>query len=183
MIETDRLLLRPWRAADREPFAALNADPRVMEHFPETLTRQESDTLVERMEAAWRAHGFCFGAIERRSDGVFVGMAGLARVPFHAPFTPAVEIGWRLAQEFWGMGYASEAARAWLAYGFTALACEEIVSFTTTTNLRSQAVMQRIGMQRDAGRDFEHPGVAAGHPLRPHVLYALGRETWSVAER
>lgn len=182
MIETRRLVLRPWRADDREPFAALNADPRVMEHFPETLTREASDALVERMEAAWRAHGFCFGAMEQRSDGVFVGMAGLARVPFAASFTPAVEIGWRLARAHWGMGYASEAARAWLEYGFTTLGCDEIVSFTTTANLRSQAVMQRIGMQRDASRDFEHPGLEPGHPLRPHVLYALGREAWAASE-
>lgn len=181
MIETERLVLRPWRADDREPFAALNADPQVMEHFPETLTREASDGLVERMEAAWREHGFCFGAMERKSDGVLVGMAGLARVPFRAPFTPAVEIGWRLGREFWGLGYASEAARAWLAHGFTKLGLDEIVSFTTTTNLRSQAVMQRIGMQRDPGRDFEHPGVERGHPLRPHVLYALGREGWAAA--
>lgn len=183
MIETERLVLRPWRADDREPFAKLNADPQVMEHFPETLTREASDALIERMEQAWHAHGFCFGAMERKSDGVLVGMAGLARVPFAAPFGPAVEIGWRLAQAHWRMGYASEAAQAWLEYGFAVLGLAEIVSFTTTTNLRSQAVMQRIGMQRDPGRDFEHPGVERGHPLRPHVLYALGREAWVAAER
>jgi ribosomal-protein-alanine N-acetyltransferase len=183
MIETERLVLRPWRADDREPFAALNADPRVMEHFPETLTREASDAMVDRMEGAWREHGFCFAAMERTSDGVFVGMAGLARVPFRAPFTPAVEIGWRLAQAHWGMGYASEAARAWLEYGFAVFGLAEIVSFTTTTNLRSQAVMQRIGMQRDASRDFEHPSLEPGHPLRSQVLYALGREAWAVAGR
>ena len=131
MIETGRLLLRRWEPRDRAPFAALNADPEVMRHFPKRLTRSESDAMIGRLEDRWAGDGFCFAAAERRADGAFVGMVGLARVPFALPLTPdgAVEVGWRLARAHWGRGYASEAARAWLGWGFATLGPAEVVAF------------------------------------------------------
>ena len=178
MLETERLILRRFREGDRDAFAAMNADPAVMEHFPATLSREQSDALIDRTEDMWRRDGFSFAAMERRSDGSFLGMAGIARVDFDAPFCPNVEIGWRLPISYWGRGYASEAARAWLRHGFDELGLDEIVSFTATKNLRSQAVMQRIGMHHDPERDFEHPELPSGHRLRRHVLYALRRDAW-----
>lgn len=172
---TERLVLRRWRDEDRDPFAALNADPEVMEHFPAPLTREQSDALVDRIEAHLDEHGWGLWAVEVRESGRFCGFTGLARATFEAHFTPAVEVGWRLARWSWGHGYATEAARAALAHGFDRLGLDEIVSFTTTTNLRSQAVMQRLGMVRDEAGDFDHPNVPEGHRLRPHVLYRLRR--------
>jgi RimJ/RimL family protein N-acetyltransferase len=174
-LETDRLLLRRWRDADLPVFAALNADPRVMEHFPDVLTRAESDALVARIEASFDAHGYGLWALERRADGAFLGFTGLLDVGFDAPFAPALEVGWRLAHDAWGHGYASEAARASLAYGFATVGAPEIVSFTARVNERSQAVMRRIGMTRDPADDFDHPLVAVGDPLRPHVLFRSRR--------
>lgn len=175
MIETERLILRPWKLRDRAPFAALNADPAVMEYFPTGLTRAESDATITRMEDRRAREGFTFDAVERRADGVFLGMVGLARATFDAPVCPCVEIGWRLAPAHWGQGYATEAARAWLGYGFDALECDEIVAFSVPANARSHAVMRRIGMTRDPARDFEHPALPQGHALRPHVLHAITR--------
>lgn len=175
MIETERLILRPWRDADREPFAAMCADPEVMRHFPALLTRVESDAVVERMVAHQAEHGFCFFALERKSDGAFLGFTGMMTLKPENPLQPGVEIGWRLAREAWGAGYASEAALAAIAHGFDRLALKQILSFTATENLRSQAVMQRIGMTRRANLDFDHPAVPEGHRLRPHVVYAIER--------
>ena len=174
-LETDRLRLRPWEPRDRAPFAALNADPAVMAHFPKPLDRAESDALVARFEAALAADGFSIGVAERKADGAFLGMVGLARVRFPepSPLAGAVEVGWRLARAHWGRGYATEAARAWLAHGFGALGLSEIVAFTVPANQRSQAVMRRLGLHHDPGRDFLHPSLPEGHPLRPHVLFAL----------
>ncbi len=170
-----RLLLRGWRAGDRAPFAALNADPRVMEHFPHTLDRAGSDDLVDRFEAGWRANGFGQWAIERIEDGQFLGFAGLSRPSFEAHFTPAVEVGWRLARAAWGHGYATEAAIAAVGFGFETLGLDEIVSFTVPGNVRSRAVMERLGMTRDPSDDFDHPRLPEGHALRRHVLYRLRR--------
>lgn len=170
---TERLLLRRWRGEDRDPFAALNADPVVMEHFPAPLTRAQSDDLADRIEAHLDEHGWGLWAVEVRETGRFCGFTGLAPATFEAPFTPAVEVGWRLAHWSWGHGYATEAARAALAHGFEVLRLDEIVSFTTTTNVRSQRVMQRLGMARDDQGDFDHPNVPDGHRLRPHVLYRV----------
>lgn len=167
MLHTHRLVLRRWRASDREPLAALNADPRVMEHFPSVLARAESDALFDRINAHFDRHGFGFWALD--ADGVFIGFVGLQHVPFEAVFTPSIEIGWRLAHAAWGRGYASEAARAALHHGFTSLRLCDVVSFTALSNLRSRAVMERIGMQYDC--DFEHPRLPPGHRLRRHVLY------------
>lgn len=172
-LRTERLLLRGWGPADREPFADLNADPEVMEHFPSTLDREESDRFVDIVEAGMAERGWGLWAVEVVGSGEFVGFVGLNPVPFEADFVPAVEIGWRLARRHWGHGYASEAARAALAYGFGTLGLARIVSFTALGNVRSQAVMRRIGMVPVG--EFDHPRIPEGHHLRRHVLYARDR--------
>lgn len=174
-VRTDRLLLRPWREDDLEPFAALNADPAVMEHFAKPLERAESDAFVARIRAHFAREGFGFWAVEAPGIAPLVGMVGLARPAFEAHFTPCVEIGWRLARDYWGRGYATEAARAALGYGFEQLGLGEIVAFTATGNVRSRAVMERIGMARSADDDFDHPALPEGHRLRRHVLYRIRR--------
>jgi RimJ/RimL family protein N-acetyltransferase len=176
-IVTERLLLRRWRAADREPFAAINADPRVMELLPGTLSRAESDEYVDAIEESFERRGYGLWALELRASGELIGLTGLNRVAFEAHFTPAVEVGWRLAHFAWGHGYASEAGRAALAFGFEQARLGEIVSMTTTLNLRSQAVMERIGMHREQADDFVHP-LARRAELRAHVLYRLSAERW-----
>jgi RimJ/RimL family protein N-acetyltransferase len=173
-LETDRLWLRPWRDDDREPFAALNADPDVMEFLPARLTRVESDAMVDRIERTWAERGLGLFAVEVRSSGAFAGFVGLWPATFDAPFTPAIEVGWRLAREHWGYGYATEAADAVLADGFERLQLDEVVSFTAVINQRSQRVMQRLGMTHDPADDFDHPALPEGHRLRRHVLYRLG---------
>lgn len=171
MPRTDRLLLRRWLPADREPFAAMNADPRVMEHFPGLLSRDASDALVERIEAHFEEHGFGLWAVEIAGVAPFAGFIGLSTPRFEAHFTPCVEIGWRLAAEHWGQGYATEGARAALQFGIESVGLSEIVSFTATENIRSQRVMRRIGMTRDSAGDFDHPLLAPDHRLCRHVLY------------
>jgi RimJ/RimL family protein N-acetyltransferase len=177
-LTTDRLLLRQWKDSDYEPFAALNADPAVMEHFPAPMTREASDGLVDRIRADLDRRGFGLWALEVRATGEFIGFTGLSVPSFDAHFTPAVEVGWRLVKEAWGNGYASEAARASLAYGFGPAGLDEIVSFTATTNLASQRVMQRIGMTHDEADDFDHPRLEPGHRLERHVLYRITRAQW-----
>lgn len=167
--------MRRWHDADRVPFAALNADPVVMEFLPAMLTRAESDAFVDRIEDTFEQRGWGLWAIEVADDATFAGYVGLWPAEFDADFTPAVEIGWRLASACWGRGYAPEAARAALAYGFDTVGLDEIVSFTTVANVRSQRVMQKIGMTRDPHDDFDHAGLPVGHRLRPHVLYRIGR--------
>jgi ribosomal-protein-alanine N-acetyltransferase len=178
-LATARLRLRAWHDADREAWAALNADPEVMAHFPTTLTRATSDRLVDLTMAGWAENGFGLWALERAEDGLFLGFTGLSRPSFEAHFTPAVEVGWRLARRAWGHGFATEAARAALAFGFETLGLEEIVSFTVPANVRSRAVMERIGMDHDPADDFDHPKLPEGHPLRRHVLYRLRRTAWA----
>jgi RimJ/RimL family protein N-acetyltransferase len=175
-LQTDRLLLRRWRSGDRAPFAALNADQRVMEHFPAPLAREESDALADRIEAHFRRHGFGLWALEIPERAPFAGFVGLSVPAFDAHFTPCVEIGWRLAAEQWGYGYATEAARAVLELGLQTLRLDQIVSFTTPANLRSRRVMERIGMVHNPMDDFDHPGLPAGDRLRRHVLYRRYRE-------
>jgi ribosomal-protein-alanine N-acetyltransferase len=169
LLETERLKLKRWSDADRAPFAAMNADLEVMEHFPEPLTRERSDALIGRIEA----NGFGLWALELRESGEFIGFAGLAVPELEARFTPAVEVGWRLARSAWGSGYATEAGRAALDYGFERAGLAEIVSFTTAANFRSRAVMERLGMRHDSSDDFDHPNLPPGHPQRPHVLYRI----------
>ena len=174
-LRTERLRLRAWRDADLEPFAELNADPVVMEHFPAPLTRDGSDAFVMTARECWRAGGPSWWAVEVVDGPPFIGFVGLSEVRFEAPFAPAVEIGWRLAREHWGRGYAPEAARAALDHGFDELALAEIVSFTVPANSRSRRVMEKIGMRHDPDGDFVHPSVPDGHPLGPHVLYRISR--------
>ena len=173
-LTTERLLLRPWRDADLAPFAALNADPAVMEYFPTTLSRAESDAAAARIQRELSERGFGLWALELRG-GPFIGFTGLAVPSFDADFTPCVEIGWRIAREHWGKGYASEAAHRALAFGFERLGLAEIVSFTAVGNTRSRRVMEKLGMSHDPADDFEHPSLPPGHPLRRHVLYRIRR--------
>lgn len=177
-LATPRLVLREWRDEDRAPFAELNADPRVAEFLSKPLDRAESDALVDRIVERWASDGHGLWAVERGEDGRFIGFVGLASPSFEAPFTPCVEVGWRLAPAAWGNGYATEAAREALRFGFEELGLEEIVSFTVPGNVRSRAVMERIGLTRDPADDFLHPNMPDGHRLRQHVLYRLGRESW-----
>lgn len=177
-VRTGRLLLRAWQESDLAPFAAMNADPVVMEHFPEPYSRQRSDAFVERIRAAWEQNGFGLWAVERLDLGCFIGYVGLWPATFDAPFTPAVEVGWRLAAAHWGQGFATEGGRAALEYGFATLGLAEIISFTARRNAPSRHVMERLGMIRDATMDFEHPAVPEHHPGRPHVLYRVTRERW-----
>jgi ribosomal-protein-alanine N-acetyltransferase len=178
LLKTERLVLRRWQNSDREHFAAMNADPEVMEHFPATLTRDESDALVDRIEARFEEYGFGFWALEVAETGQFIGFTGLSVPGFEAHFTPAVEVGWRLRRSAWGHGHASEAARRALAFAFDDLELTEVVSFTSHTNRRSQNVMKRIGMTNDPADDFDHPTLEEGHPLRPHVLWRMTAERW-----
>jgi RimJ/RimL family protein N-acetyltransferase len=177
-LKTKRLILRDWKAADREPFARVNADSRVMEYLGEPLARKQSDDLADRIETHFRTHQFGFCAAEMIETGLFVGFIGLAVPMFEAAFTPCVEIGWRLAVEYWGRGLATEGAREVVRYAFEELKLLELVSFTTVGNRRSRRVMEKLGMTRDPAEDFDHPKLPAGHPLRRHVLYRMTRERW-----
>lgn len=178
IIRTDRLVLRQWTSADLEPFASLNADPKVMEYFPGLKTKEESDHSVSLMSGHIEKCGWGFWAASLAETGEFIGFIGLEDVHFKTDFTPAVEIGWRLAFKHWGKGYATEGALASLRYGFETLKLDEIVSFTAVANMRSRAVMERIGMHHDSKGDFDHPKLKEGHPLRRHVLYRISYHDW-----
>jgi RimJ/RimL family protein N-acetyltransferase len=177
-LTTPRLVLRRWRDEDRVGFAAMNGDPEVMEHFPALLTREESDRMIDRIEALFDEDGFGWWAVTDRTSGVVLGLAGISRVRFEAPFTPAVEVGWRFARSSWGHGYATEAASAALDHGFGVAGLEEIVAVTVPRNARSLAVMERLGMRRDPDADFDHPNVPDASPLRRHVLYRHTAADW-----
>jgi RimJ/RimL family protein N-acetyltransferase len=168
----DRVRLRAWQDEDRAPFAAMNIDPRVMEFFERRLDRPASDALVDRIRGHFREHGFGLWALEV-PGAAFAGFVGLAAPRFSAPFTPCIEVGWRLAVAHWGQGYATEAARLALDYGFESLELREIVAYTAIGNRRSRLVMERLGMRRDPADDFDHPLLPMCHPLRRHVLYRL----------
>jgi RimJ/RimL family protein N-acetyltransferase len=176
-----RLRLRPWSDADLEPFAELNADPQAMRFMPRPLTAAQSAAFAAWAQAAIEVRGFGPWALERHSDGAFLGCVGLMPVGFSAHFTPATELMWRLLPRHWGRGYATEAARECLRFAFTELSLDEVVAFTVPHNERSRALMARIGMRHDAGGDFDHPRLAADDPLRPHVLYRLPRALWIAA--
>lgn len=176
IIKTERLFLRQWKVEDLEPFAQLNADTRVREYFPSILSKEESDASVKIMSEHIEKCGWGFWAASLIETGEFIGFIGLEDVHFSAPFNqfkPAVEIGWRLAFNHWGKGYATEGAKAVLQYGFNILNLEEIVSFTAVQNMRSRHVMEKIGMCRDEFDDFDHPNVTDDHPLKKHVLYKI----------
>ena len=173
MLNTDRLLLRRWKTSDRAPFAEMNADPRVMEYFPGTLTRQESDAFVDRIEAHFENHGFGLFAAELKADSSFIGFIGLHVASFQAHFTPAVEIGWRIAQPYWNQGLAYEGSREVIRFAFDRLRLDGLVSFTVPENLASRRLMEKLGMTHDPADDFDHPRLPPGHRLRRHVLYRL----------
>lgn len=170
-IETQRLSLRPWIEADLAPFAAMGRDPRVMAHFPSLLFDGQSKDMAIRIMQHISAHGFGLWAVERKADRRFLGFCGLKRVSFDGPLAGEVEIGWRLAQAHWGQGYAREAAQACLDHGLGVLGLPRIVSFTVPDNSRSWGLMERLGMVRRPDLDFEHPDLAPGHRLRPHIVY------------
>jgi RimJ/RimL family protein N-acetyltransferase len=172
---TPRLLLRHWREEDRVPFAEMGADAEVMEHFPARMSRADSDSFIDGVGADLEQRGWGLWAVEELSTGRFLGFTGLNVPGFDAPFLPATEIGWRLRRDAWGRGYATEAANGVLAVAFDDLELEELVSFTTVANTRSRAVMTRIGMVHEPADDFQHPTIAEGSPVRPHVLYRLAR--------
>jgi RimJ/RimL family protein N-acetyltransferase len=178
MISTERLLLRHWRDEDRTPFSAMNADDDVVEHLQGPLSRERSDDFVDRIEAHWAEHGWGLWAVEVRVVAPFIGYVGLWPADYLAP--GMVEVGWRLAREYWGHGYATEAAREALRFGFQVVGLDEIVSFTVPQNTRSRAVMERIGLMRDPSGDFDHPNVDAVRfpQLVRHVLYRLSRRQW-----
>ena len=181
MIKTERLVLRPWQDSDLKPFAQLNADPRVREYFPSLLTPHESDRTVKLFSEHIERYGWGFWAASLIDTNEFIGFIGLEDVPMQVlPFltSPTVEIGWRLATNYWGKGYATEGARAALRYGFDKIKLPEIVSFTVVNNQRSRHVMEKIGMHHDPKDDFDHPRVPGGHPLQRHVLYRLKLSEW-----
>lgn len=178
IIQTRRLILRPWRQEDFKPFASMNSDPKVMEYFPSLLTQKESDQMAARLQANIEEQGWGLWAISVPKVAEFIGFIGLAKANFDAHFTPAVEVGWRLSFNYWGYGYATEGALASLKYGFEILGLQEIVSFTSIQNQRSIAVMTRIGMHHDPKDDFDHPKLPKEHKLSRHILYRIKLSEW-----
>jgi RimJ/RimL family protein N-acetyltransferase len=176
-LETERLLLRQWRRLDYSVFAELNSDPEVMEYFPNLLTRKESDAVAEKCQSIISERGWGFWATELKSSGLFIGFVGLNKPKPTMPFSPCVEIGWRLHKSYWGKGYATEAAAEALRFCFETLGLIEVVSFTTLSNFRSRSVMERLGF-RDTAQNFEHPDIPKGHSLSEHVLYKLTSQEW-----
>jgi RimJ/RimL family protein N-acetyltransferase len=174
-LRTERLVLREWRDEDLDPFAALNADPEVMQFMPKLLSRDECVARIQSIRDHFREHGFGLWAVEILDATPFAGFVGLNIPRFEAPFMPCVEIGWRLARAAWGQGFATEAARAAAGFGFNELGLLEIMSYTVPDNVRSRRVMERLGMTHDPAGDFDHPLLAEEHPLRKHVLYRLSR--------
>jgi RimJ/RimL family protein N-acetyltransferase len=170
-IETPRLILRPWQDSDLDPFAEMSADPEVMRFFEKCLTPEEAAAAVGRYRQSYEDEGFCFWAAELAGEARFVGVVGLGRLRYEAPFTPAVEIGWRLARPWWGRGLATEGAAAALADGFSRFGLSEIVAVAVPANRASLRVMERIGMVRDPQGEFDHPNVTQGHALQRHVLF------------
>lgn len=180
VLQTERLVLRGWRAADRAPFAAINADPDVARYLGGALTREQSDALVDRIVAKFAADGFGLWCVSRRDDpdDECIGFVGITPPGFTATFTPCVEIGWRLARSQWGAGLAPEAAAAALQHGFETVGLDEILSFTAVDNAKSRRVMEKLGMRHDPADDFDHPNLPEGHPLRRHVLYRMRGDEW-----
>lgn len=181
-LRTSRLIMRPWRDSDREPFAEDNADPEVRRYFPSILSRAESDANADFLSSQFALSETGFGpwAVEVPGVSPFIGFVGLWKVAFDTPPNGRVEIGWRLGRNHWGKGYATEAAKAAIAFGFGPGGLDEIVAFVVPGNRASRAVMDRIGMRQDPDGDFDHPRVPEGNPLRRHHLYRLHRSAWSM---
>lgn len=172
-METERLLLRQWKETDRNLFHKMNSDPAVMEFLPKLLSREESDAMIARIKEHFEQYGFSWWALEIKETGEFIGFTGLAVPKFESHFTPCVEVGWRLASRYWHKGYATEAAKAAVQFGFSEKGLKEILSFTVPANRPSIAVMERLGMTRNPNDDFDHPKLPEGDKLRRHVLYRL----------
>lgn len=182
-LQTERLILRPWRHSDFNPFAAINCDPRVMRHFPSVLSRDESNAMVAVIQAHFETHGFGFWAVEAPGVADLIGMIGLSIPRIQAPFMPCVEVGWRLGYPHWSKGYATEGARAAIQFGFEALQLNEILAFTVPANTASRRVMNKLGMHHCPDDDFDHPRLPPGHPLQRHVLYRLPKSDWQADTR
>ena len=179
ILRTRRLILRQWKDSDLLPFAKMNADHRVMEFMLGKMTKEETCQSIEGIKKHFDAHGFGRWAVELTESGKFIGFVGISIPPYTLPFSPCVEIAWRICPEEWGRGYAPEAAKEVLRDGFERVGLEEIVSFTTLTNLKSRRVMEKLGMQHCPDQNFDHPMVPEGHRLRRHVLYRMGKSDWS----
>ena len=178
-LRTERLWLREWARGDERPFAAMNADPLVMEHFPSTLTAPQSLEMMRRLQRAIESDGYGFWAAEVLHGGELAGFIGLQQVTDAAlPFAPAIEVGWRLDRRFWGRGFATEGGAAAIGFAFTELGVGEVLAYTAARNQRSRAVMRRLGMSREQAEDFLHPSIAQDDPLAPHVLYRIDRAAW-----
>jgi RimJ/RimL family protein N-acetyltransferase len=182
-LHTTRLILRDWQSADLPAFARLNDDAQVMQHFPARMNHQQSDALAARIQRHIEQHSFGQWVLERRDQPGLIGVLGLQHVLFDSAFSPAVEIGWRLLPEYWHQGLATEAAQAALHFAFTRLQLPQVLAFTVPANRPSQALMQRLGMQRDPAEDFLHPLLPKNHPLRPHVLYRLRQSNWQTLQQ
>ena len=183
IIKTERLVLRQWREEDLEPFVKMNADSKVREFFPGLMSREECERSIKLMSGHINRFGWGFWAVSLMASDEFIGFIGLEDVYCQAHFIPAVEIGWRLAIDYWGKGYATEGAKAALTYGFETLNLDEIVSFTAMQNMRSRRIMEKIGMRHDPGDDFDHPKLPEGHKLQRHVLYRLKQNEWKKSQR
>lgn len=178
ILETKRLILRAWQKSDVESMFTINQDPKVMEYYPSLQDKAQTQRFIERINQHQNKHGFSLYVVELKSTGEMIGYVGLLRPDFEAHFTPTVEIGWRLASQFWGQGYATEAAKAVLHYAFTQINLTEIVSFTTKDNLKSRRVMQKIGLSHDPKDDFDHPNLDKKNPLCRHVLYRITKQEY-----
>lgn len=172
ILETERLILRQWRDSDLQAMATINQDPKVMEHFAATRSLEETKAFINSNKTLFKDLGYCFYATELKQTHELIGFVGIAPV-YEMPCTPAIEIGWRLGTKFWGQGLATEAAKAVIDYAFNALGIGELVSFTATTNKKSERVMQRLGFIRSEKDDFDHPRIVDGHPLKRHIFYRL----------
>lgn len=178
---TERLAFRVWQDQHRAPFAALNSDPEVMRYFPALVSAEQTNASIDMWRSQFEERGWSNWAVERKETGELIGFIGLSIPKRQLPFSPCVEIGWRLKRSAWGKGYATEGAKACLRIGFERLGLTEIVSFTTLTNLPSRRVMERIGMT-NSNADFEHPAVPEGNPLRPHCLYKISQAQWAQSD-
>lgn len=177
-LQTDRLILRQWTAQDRVQFAKINSDPEVMKYYPETLSSEASNAMADKIEDLINTQGWGFWALELKQDSKFIGFTGLHKPHYELPITPCVEIGWRLAKEHWGKGYATEAGRAALNTAFSTLQLPEVYSFATITNSLSIAVMQRLNM-KNMHSNFDHPVMPSTSPLKEHCLYKISHSQWA----
>jgi len=176
-LESDRILLRPWKPSDLQPFAIMNADEDVMRYYPATLSHEESNDFAKRIEERFNKNGWGFWVLEHKATGQFMGFTGLNIPGYNLPCNPCIEIGWRLARSFWGEGYATEAATACLDFAFSNIQTDRIVSFASVVNERSWQVMERLGMW-NTKQNFDHPVIPEGHELAEHVLYEIDRKSW-----